>query len=406
MIYLDNASTTKIDPKVLEAMMPYLTEEYGNAGTLYGLGRKSAEAIAKARKQVADLIGASPEQIVFTSGGSESNNMVFAGVKEHLLSIGRTHIVTTAIEHDSVLNAVKGLCETQDIVDGMCTKPAFDAEYIMPWNNYCIPADAVIDAMDEVTESGTITGIVSVMHTNNETGIPNMFIEKIGEACRERGILFHTDCVQAAGCHRLNVNEIGCDFMSISSHKIHGAKGMGALYIKDKSIMSPMIYGGHAREFGLRGGTENVAGIVGFGAACEILQRNLEHDIEYISWLRKLLYNSICSHLIDLGIENILHINGDVNLDSIGKTLSVRFDNVDGETLLLMLDARGVCVSSGSACRSHESEPSHVLTAMGIDEEDARNSIRLSLSRMNTEKEVLEAAKIIAECVGMLSLHS
>lgn len=406
MIYLDNASTTRIDPRVLEAMMPYLTDEYGNAGTLYGLGRKSAEAIAKARQQVADLIGANPDQIVFTSGGSEANNMVFAGVRDYLLSIGKTHIVTTEIEHDSVLNAVKNMCKAQHVVDNSCIKPVFDVEYASPWRNGCIPHQLVIDCIDEITDTGTVTGLVSVMHTNNETGLKNMWIEDIGKACKERSILFHTDCVQAAGCSELNVDDIGCDFMSLSSHKIHGAKGVGALYVRNKSIMSPIIFGGSSQEFGLRGGTENVAGIVGFGAACEILRLNQKKDIKYIAELLRLLYDSIQKHLAEHGLENISHVNGGDNADCHGKTINMRFDNVDGETLLLMLDSRGICVSAGSACRSHESKPSHVLLAMGIDPEDARNSIRFSLSRMNTREEVEEAAEIIVDCVCMLYRQS
>ena len=400
MIYLDNASTTRIDQRVLEAMMPYLTDEYGNAGTLYGIGRKSAEAIAKARQQVADLIGAKPEQIIFTSGGSEANNMVFAGTKKYLESIGKTHIVTTKIEHDSVLNAVKNLCKTQDVVCDSCIKPRFDVEYVSPSNNGCIPYQTVVDCI------GAETGLVSVMHTNNETGLKNQRIEDIGRVCKEKGVLFHTDCVQAAGCYELNVDEICCDFISLSSHKIHGAKGVGALYVRDKSVLSPIIFGGNSQEFGLRGGTENVAGIVGFGAACEILQLNQKKDIKYIAELLKLLYDSIQKHLAEYGLEHIIHVNGGTNANGHSKAINVRFDDVDGETLLLMLDTRGVCVSAGSACRSYESEPSHVLLAMGIDAEDARNSIRLSLSRMNSANEIQEAAKIIADCVCALHWSS
>lgn len=398
MIYLDNASTTKIDPKVLESMMPYLTGNYGNAGTLYSLGVESARAIAKAREQVADLIGASPEQIIFTSGGSEANNLVFHGTKNYLKEIGKTHIVTTKIEHDSVLNAARNLC----IKDG------FYVDYIPPVENSGINPYIFIDEIEKIERYGIngAIGLVSVMHTNNETGIENYYLDEISKVCREKGILFHTDCVQAAGCSKLDVEEIGCDFMSISSHKIHGCKGVGALYVRDKSVLEPMIFGGSAQEFGLRGGTENVAGIVGFGKACEILSEDINYNIEYVSWLRSLLHKSLQQNLNNLGIGHILHVNGDVDMDVCsGKTFSVRFDNVDGETLLLMLNSRGVCVSSGSACRSHESEPSYVLTAMGIDDEDARNSIRLSLSRMNTEDEIISAAKTIADCVGMLYIN-
>lgn len=406
MIYLDNASTTKVDPRVLEAMMPYLTESYGNAGTLYKLGRMAAGAISEARKQVADLIGAQPEQIVFTSGGSEANNLVFAGLKDYLLSTGKTHIVTTEIEHDSILNAVRNMCKPQYIVSEMCTKPLFDATYVPPMNNWGINPCMVIDTIDELIEQGKHIGIVSVMHTNNETGLENLWIDTIAKECHKRNILFHTDCVQAAGCSRLNVEEIGCDFLSLSSHKIHGCKGVGALYVRDKSVMSSLIFGGGSQEFGLRGGTENVAGIVGFGKACEILRTQQESDMEYITELLEHLYECIKNNLRGCGLEHILHINGGDNLSFNGKTVSLRFDNVDGETLLLLLDARGVCASAGSACRSHESEPSHVLTAMGISSEDARNSVRFSVSRMNTQEEVVSAAKIIAECVALLYQQS
>lgn len=387
MIYLDNASTTKIDSRVLEAMMPYMTDLYGNAGTLYCIGRKSAEAIAKARKQVADFIGASPEQIVFTSGGTEANNMVFAGIREYLLQNGKTHIVTSQIEHDSVLKAVKSLAGKS------YTKGEFGAVFVPPTSSGIVSADAVMAALCDRT------GIVSVMHTNNETGVENP-VREIAMVCKEAGVLFHTDAVQAAGCSKIDVDEIGCDFLSLSSHKIHAPKGVGALYIRDKSVMRSMICGGASQEFGLRGGTENVAGIVGFGEACEIMQRQLEDDISVVSKMKWEIYETIKTRLASRRIEKILHINGEPARR--GKTLNVRFDDVDAETLLLLLDAQGVCVSAGSACRSHESEPSHVLTAMGIDADDARNSIRISLSRMNTTDEVVEAAEIIANCVMTL----
>lgn len=406
MIYLDNASTTKIDPRVLEAMMPYLVESYGNAGTLYKIGRDAATAISGARKQVADLIGAKPEQIVFTSGGSEANNMVFSGLRAYLLATGKTHIVTTEIEHDSILNTVKEMCKPQYIVHDKCTKPLFDATYIPPMDNWGIHPDIVIDCVNELLATGDNIGIVSVMHTNNETGLENIGLSRIAKECHAKGVLFHTDCVQAVGCSHLDVEEIGCDFMSLSSHKIHGGKGVGALYIRDKSVMSSLIFGGVSQEFGLRGGTENVAGIVGFGKACEILQLQQKEDRQYITELLSILYENIKKYLSERGMEHILHINGGESLSLHGKTINLRFDNVDGETLLLLLDARGICASAGSACRSHESEPSRVLTAIGISKEDARNSVRFSLSRMNTRDEVLSAAKIIADCVEMLYRES
>lgn len=387
MIYLDNASTTQIDRRVLDAMMPYMTDLYGNAGTLYGLGRKSAEAISEARKQVADFIGAEPEQIVFTSGGTEANNMVFCGLREHLLKHKKTHIVTSQIEHDSVLKTVRNLTESGSIKD------RFDATFVQPMSSGVVTVDVVKDAIREDT------GIVSVMHTNNETGVENP-VNKISDVCKKSGVLFHTDAVQAAGCSRIDVNEIGCDFLSLSGHKIHAPKGVGALYIRDKSVIRSMICGGASQEFGLRGGTENVAGIVGLGEACEIIQHQLDDDTKLIYKMKRELYERIKKRLCDCGTGDILHINGEPT--RYGKTLNIRFDGVDAETLLLLLDTYGVYVSAGSACRSHESQPSHVLTSMGVDADDARNSIRISLSRTNTFGEVCAASEIIANCVMML----
>lgn len=222
MIYLDNAATTQMDERVLEAMMPYLTTEYGNAGTLYKFGRAANEAVQKARAQVAALINAEPEQIIFTSGGSEANNLVFRGLKDYLKSIGKTHILVSAVEHDSVLRAAESL-----IKDG------FHVEYI-PVSNECRVSPAVIgDALR------ADTGLVSVMFANNETGAINP-IEDIGTICMKRGILFHTDCVQAAGCYPIDVVKIGCDFLSVSSHKIHGCKGIGALYARISPNLHPL----------------------------------------------------------------------------------------------------------------------------------------------------------------------
>lgn len=386
MIYLDNASTTKIDPAVLDAMLPYLKEEYGNAGTLYALGRRANQAIEKARAQVAEFIGAKPEQIVFTSGGTEANNMVFASLLSFLKASEKTHVTTASNEHDSVLKSVRNLC----------IKHGFDVTYLPVNKAGCVELGNVKSAIREDT------GLVSVMYMNNETGSENP-VADIGELCTEHGILFHTDCVQAAGCCKLNVDKLHCDFLSLSSHKIHGPKGVGALYVRRRGMCSPLIYGGSSQEFGLRGGTENVAGIVGFGAACALMNKQL-HEVDiHTSGLKQIFYNRVAYQLKELGVPDILHVNGDAVIKH-GKTVNLRFDGVDAETLLLMLDARGVCVSAGSACRSHESEPSHVLLAMGIDPEDARNSVRFSFSKMNTEDEVRAAAAIVAECVyGLLN---
>lgn len=384
MIYLDNASTTRIDPSVLDAMMPFLTDEYGNPGTIYGLGRRAKEAIEKARSQVAKFIGAKPEQIIFTSGGTEANNMVFSSLLSFLEQSEKTHVITTSSDHVSVLNSARNLC----------IKRGFDLTELQVNHHGCVELG---NLKSELREN---TGLVSIMYMNNETGSENP-VEEIGAMCHERGILFHSDCVQAAGCCKLDVEKMNCDFLSLSSHKIHGPKGVGALYVRDMSLITPMIRGGSAQEFGMRGGTENVAGIVGFGAACELMNERL-HEIDvHNSMLKQVFYNVLEENLKAQGLKNVLHVNGDLIIKH-GKTINIRFDDVDGETLLLMLDAKGIYVSAGSACHSHESKPSHVLLAMGIDPEDARNSIRVSFSKMNTEAEVKYAAGVIANCVAAL----
>ena len=384
MIYLDNASTTKIDPSVLDAMMPFLTDEYGNPGTIYGLGRRAKEAVEKARAQVAKFIGAKPEQIIFTSGGTEANNMVFSSLLSFLEQSEKTHVITTSSDHVSVLDSARNLC----------IKRGFDLTELQVNHHGCVELGSL---KSELREN---TGLVSIMYMNNETGSENP-VEEIGAMCHERGILFHSDCVQAAGCCKLDVEKMNCDFLSLSSHKIHGPKGVGALYVRDMSLITPMIRGGSAQEFGMRGGTENVAGIVGFGAACELMNERL-HEIDvHNSMLKQIFYNVLEENLKAQGLQNVLHVNGDLIIKH-GKTINIRFDDVDGETLLLMLDANGIYVSAGSACHSHESKPSHVLLAMGIDPEDARNSIRVSFSKMNTEAEVKYAAGVIANCVAAL----
>lgn len=384
MIYLDNASTTKIDTAVLDAMLPYLKEEYGNAGTLYALGRRANQAVEKARAQVAKFIGAKPEQIIFTSGGTEANNMVFSSLLSFLEQSEKTHVITTSSDHVSVLDSARNLC----------IKRGFDLTELQVNHHGCVELGSL---KSELREN---TGLVSIMYMNNETGSENP-VEEIGAMCHERGILFHSDCVQAAGCCKLDVEKMNCDFLSLSSHKIHGPKGVGALYVRDMSLITPMIRGGSAQEFGMRGGTENVAGIVGFGAACELMNERL-HEIDvHNSMLKQIFYNVLEENLKAQGLQNVLHVNGDLIIKH-GKTINIRFDDVDGETLLLMLDAKGIYVSAGSACHSHESKPSHVLLAMGIDPEDARNSIRVSFSKMNTEAEVKYAAGVIANCVAAL----
>lgn len=386
MTYLDNAATTQIDQRVLESMMPYLTDQYGNAGTLYKFGRVANEAVQAARAQVSRFVGADNGKIIFTSGGSESNNLVFHGVKEYLKRIGRMHILVSAVEHDSALRAAESL-----------TKEGFDVEHIPVQRDGSVS----LTALEGLLRPNT--GLVSVMYVNNETGAANP-VSDIGSRCMKHGVLFHTDCVQAAGCHAINAVEIGCDFLSVSSHKIHGPKGVGALYVKDVSTITPLIHGGTEQEFGLRGGTENVAGIVGFGKACELAAAQLQEDRTHVSSLKQKFMTELTDTLKEQGLDGMLHINGS-SIMAPGKTVNFRIDGVDNESLILMLDNQGVCISAGSACRSHESKPSHVLTAMGLTLEEARSSVRVSFSRMNTAEEVVGAARMIAGFASMLWVH-
>lgn len=382
MIYLDNASTTQIDQQVLESMMPYLTTQYGNAGALYKFGRSANEAVQNARMQVSRFVGADNGSIIFTSGGSESNNLVFHGVKDLLKRARRTHILVSAVEHDSVLRAAESLI-----------KEGFNVEHIPVQSNGSVSL-TVLEGLLRPD-----TGLVSVMYVNNETGAVNP-VSDIGSLCMKHGGLFHTDCVQAVGCHIIDAVEIGCDFLSVSSHKIHGPKGVGALYVKDVAAITPLIHGGAEQEFGLRGGTENVAGIVGFGKACEISSGQLEEDRAQISILKQVFVTELRNRI---GYDSV-KINGTSPLRP-GKIINIRIDGIDNESLILMLDSVGICISAGSACQSHESKPSHVLTAMGLTIDEARSSIRVSFSRMNTIEEIIEAAQTIAGFIDVLRAH-
>lgn len=395
MIYLDNSATTPIHPDVLNAMMPYLKGGYGNAGAVYRIGRESAKAIQKAREQVAQLFNASADQIVFTSGGSEGNNMVFSyGMRCMLEERGKKHVVISQIEHDSVYEAATHMFKPSGKAD---IKDDFYTQFIHT------KSDGTVDVkhLEALLDEDESIGLVSVMYVNNETGAVNP-INHIGEICRDRGILFHTDCVQAAGCHPIDANIIGCEFATISGHKIYAPKGIGAIYIKDKTLARSLIYGGTNQEFGLRGGTENVASIVGLGKACDLICSDFGTQRVTVSLLKRLFYENMISYLKELNLEDRIHVNG-ASVGDVGKTLNLRVEDIDSETLLLMLDAKGVCISAGSACHSHRSEPSRVLTAMGLSDDEARDSVRISFSSTNTPAEIEEAAAIFSSCIKTLA---
>lgn len=382
MIYLDNASTTQIDERVVEAIIPYLRENFGNAGSLHKLGISNKRALDRAKEQTAKFINAKPDQIVFTSGGTESNNMVLHNALINS-TVNRKKIIVSSVEHDSILRPSAFLAEE------------FGLD--IPFVGVDEYGQADLDALDSMIDESTV--LVSVMMMNNEIGAMND-VRLIAKMCHNKGALFHCDATQAAGCIPIDVKEINCDFLTISGHKIHAPKGTGLLYVKKKKNFIPMILGGASQEFGLRGGTENVAGIVGFGKACEI-EKELEGEQGYITRLKLSFWNELNKQMREIGLGDIIHDNAGSGI-SYGKVLSVRFDGVDAEALTLMLSSKDVYVSAGSACKSHEQEPSRVLTSIGLTPVQARSTIRISFSRMNTAQECAEAAKVIAETVKQL----
>lgn len=384
MIYFDNAATTMISPEVLSVMLPYLHEHYGNPGSTHSLGRKAKEAIEKARAQVSALIGCSPEHILFTSGGTEANNLAIQGVGEYLKSIGKTEIMTSQAEHISVLKAV----------EKMCIKDGFGVHYLK------VNDRGFVDTSVLRGEISDQIGLVALMYVNNETGAENP-IDDLCKVAKEYGALFFTDCVQAAGYNDIDVEKIGCDFLSISSHKIHGPKGVGALYVRDLELLNPLIVGGGSQEAGLRGGTENVANIVGFGMACELIKSRQREALLHTSILKQVLYSKIYDMTTQDNTLPEVNFNGDIPIKN-GRILNLRFQGIDSETLLLMLDSRGFCVSAGAACNGHESKPSHVLMATGLTEEEASSSIRISFSEYNTEAEVIDFAYVLTDCIKIL----
>lgn len=384
MIYLDNAATTQIDPAVLEKMMPFLQDSYGNAGTLYKLGRRSRSAIENARAQVAKLIDAEPEQIVFTSGGTEGNNMVINFAGRYMRENGRKTMAVSAIEHDSVLKPAKYLAQSGIV----------DLE-ILPIDS---TGHVILDNIKKLDSQNT--GFISIMRANNELGIVN----NVQLACKyahEHGALFHVDCVQALGSERLSMKEIDCDFATFSSHKIHGPKGVGAVYIKDPEKFIPLIFGGENQEHGLRGGTENVAGIVGFGEACRLI---CEIDVNELQKRYNMMcctfYQALTTSLNDDHLYQIVSQNGSPDIGT--KVLNIRVAGVDASTLVLVADTYGVCISAGSACNSKDMIPSHVLKALGLTDDEARSSFRVSFSRYNTIYDANTAGIIIAGCIKVV----
>lgn len=379
MIYLDNASTTQVDTSVKNLIDKYLYENYGNAGSVHSFGAESKRAVDVARNQIATSLITSQENVIFTSCGSEANTLAIVGLANHLQSLNLNHIITTKYEHHSVLNAMKEM-----------ERRGFEVTYLDVPNGLVQFNDFVAAVRDN-------TGLVSIMYVNNELGTKNN-IKPIYEFCKKREILFHSDCVQAIGTETIELGKTA-DMVSISGHKIHAPKGVGCLCTLYKNFLSNTIFGGQ-QEFGIRPGTENVASIVAFGQAMQNLSENKEQistriDVVSLGFGGRLLQLSE-----KLGFK--FECNTSTNRNT-SKILSLRFNNIDAETLVIMLGERGVCVSAGSACSSHSSEPSHALKAIGLTDEQARSTIRVSFSEYNTVAEAHEAAEIVADCVSLLS---
>lgn len=377
MIYLDSAATTQVANVVLEAMMPWLKDNYCNAGSIYKKGREAKAAIEKARGQVAKMFNSDPENIIFTSGGSEGNSFVFQTAAERLEASGKKHILVSSVEHDSVLRAAESLM-----------KRGFHVDYLPVSECGTVLYETVKQAITPET------GLISIMLMNNETGAIN-HLDFIARLCQERGILLHSDCVQAAGIWKINIEDVPLDFATISAHKFHGPKGVGCVYIRDPEECHALIQGGHNQEFGLRGGTENVAGIVGMGVAAETILDNLDYIQETVWNYRYLFWN-----IINERLGGTVRING--QWPALSKVLNIRVDGIDADTFVVAMDAAGVCLSAGSACRSFELEPSHVLTAMGLSPDEARSSVRVSFSGLNTKLQIRDAANIFADTVEVL----
>lgn len=360
-IYVDNAATTKTSRTAIDAMLPYFDKIYGNPSSLHSVGQAAADALRKAREEAAEVLGCEPSEITFTSGGSEADNQALVSAVAIGARKGKKHIISTAFEHHAVLHTLKKL-----------EKEGFEVTLLDVHENGMVSARQVADAIREDT------CLVTVMYANNEIGSIQPIAE-IGAVCREKGVIFHTDAVQAVGHIHINVKEENIDMLSLSAHKFHGPKGVGLLYARRGIRLTNIIEGG-AQERGKRAGTENIPGIVGMVAALKEANANIDANAAKVSALR--------DRLIE-GLGKIPHsaLNGDRTRRLPGN-VSFCFEGIEGESLLLLLDAKGICASSGSACTSGSLDPSHVLLAIGRPHEVAHGSLRLTLSEENTQEEV------------------
>ena len=375
MIYMDHSATSPVDPEVFEAMKPYFTDSFGNASTLYSLGREGRKAMESAREEVASIIGAETKEIIFTSGGTESDNIAILGAAYKLKKKGN-HIITSDIEHPAVDETCRYL-----------EKNGFTVTYLPVYEDGIVK---VKDLEDAITDK---TILITIMHANNEIGTIQPITE-IGRIAHENNIYFHTDAVQTVGKIPVNVKELNVDMLSLSAHKLYGPKGIGALYLRQGVRIEPIMHGG-GHEKGIRPGTENVPGIVGLGKACSIAKENLQMDAQKLTSLREML------------IDNVLAENEDSYLNGhrtkrLPNNANFRFTGIEGESLILRLDAKGIATSTGSACSSIKLEPSHVLMAIGLKEVEAHGSLRISLGHENTEEDIEYTITAIKEVVEKL----
>ena len=367
-IYLDYNATTPLDPRVLDEMMPYLVDNYGNPSSIHSPGSVARAALDCGRERVSDYLGARPGEIVFTSGGSESNNFAIKGLASALSEKGN-HLVTTAVEHASCLEAFRFL-----------ERSGFEVTYLPVDSSGLVYPEQFRDAITERTI------LVSCMYVNNETGVISP-IREIGEIARDRGVIFHTDAVQALGKMEIDLADLPVDMASFSSHKICGPKGAGALYTKKGTALESFVHGG-GQERGKRSGTENVAAIFGFGFACELLRGEMQSESARLEGLRNRLFQELSQSIGDI------YLNGHPDA-RVCNTLNVGFPGISGDSVVMNLDTEGIAVSTGSACSEGNVDPSHVLIAMGLSEHQALCSVRFSFGRFTTEKEIQRVAELL-----------
>ncbi len=375
MIYMDHSATSPVDPEVFEAMKPYFTDSFGNASTLYSLGREGKKAMESAREEVASIIGAETKEIIFTSGGTESDNIAILGTAYKLKNKGN-HIITSDIEHPAVDETCKYL-----------EKNGFTITYLPVYEEGIVK---VKDLEDAITDK---TILITIMHANNEIGTMQPIAE-IGKIARENKIYFHTDAVQTVGKIPIDVGDLNVDMLSLSAHKLYGPKGVGALYMKQGIRIEPIMFGG-GHEKGIRPGTENVPGIVGLGKACSIAKENLQRDAQRLTSLRDMLIDGVLSEIEES------YLNGH-RTKRLPNNANFRFTGIEGESLILHLDGKGIATSTGSACSSTKLEPSHVLMAIGLKEVEAHGSLRISLGHENTEEDIIYTISSIKEVVEKL----